>query len=196
MKVKREREHQEVKDKEVAEAEEEVVEAAEVAEAEVEVTEEKMVKMVQETTTELLTEEVQETTAEKEVTEEETVKSEIIKKTDATTEEKEEREEVTVKAETTKRTDAITEEVATTEVNAMMIEMEVIEKKTTTIHQKKNQTPFSLETLDSELNNGPLRNSSRIADQSNLSPLLWVEMKDQEDLLTSNSITTILLLKP
>jgi len=57
-------------------------------------------------------------------------------------------------------------------------------------------TPFSLETLDSELNNGLLKNSSNLAELSTELELLWVKTVDQEDLLTSNSIATLLLLKP
>ena len=57
-------------------------------------------------------------------------------------------------------------------------------------------TPFSSETLDSELNNGPLKNSSRVAELLTELELLWVKTVDQEDLLTSNSIATLLLLKP
>jgi hypothetical protein len=58
------------------------------------------------------------------------------------------------------------------------------------------QTPFSLETSVSELNNGPLKSSSRAVELSTVSELLWVKMVDQEDSLTSNSIATLLLLKP
>ena len=57
-------------------------------------------------------------------------------------------------------------------------------------------TPFSLETLDSELNNGLLKNSSKLAELLTELELLWVKTVDQEDLLTSNSIATLLLLKP
>ena len=63
-------------------------------------------------------------------------------------------------------------------------------------HQLVRQTPFSLETLDSELNNGPLKNSSRVAETLTESELLWVKMEDQEVSLTSNLIATLLLLKP
>ena len=64
------------------------------------------------------------------------------------------------------------------------------------VHQLVKQTPFSLETLDSELNNGPLKNSSRHAELLTELELLWVKTVDQEDLLTSNLIATLLLLKP
>jgi hypothetical protein len=64
------------------------------------------------------------------------------------------------------------------------------------VHQLVRPTPFSLETLDSELNNGPLKNSSRVAELLTELELLWVKTVDQEDLLTSNSIATLLLLKP
>ena len=63
-------------------------------------------------------------------------------------------------------------------------------------HQLVRQTPFSLETLDSELNNGPLKNSSSHAELLTELELLWVKTVDQEDLLTSNLIATLLLLKP
>ena len=57
-------------------------------------------------------------------------------------------------------------------------------------------TPFSLETSVSELNNGPLKNSSRDADKLTESESLWVRTVDQEVSLTSNLIATLLLLKP
>ena len=63
-------------------------------------------------------------------------------------------------------------------------------------HQLVRPTPFSLETLDSELNNGPLKNSSRPAELLTESELLWVRTVDQEDSLTLNSIATLLLSKP
>jgi hypothetical protein len=63
-------------------------------------------------------------------------------------------------------------------------------------HQLVRPTPFSLETLDSELNNGPLKNSSSHAETLMESESPWVRTVDQEDLLTSNLIATLLLLKP
>jgi hypothetical protein len=63
-------------------------------------------------------------------------------------------------------------------------------------HQPVRQTLFSLETLDSELNNGPSKNSSRVAETSTELELLWVKTVDQEVSLTSNLIATLLLSKP
>ena len=64
------------------------------------------------------------------------------------------------------------------------------------VHHQVKQTPFSLETLDSELNNGPLKNSSSHAEPLTVLELLWVMTVDQEDLLTLNSMATLLQLKP
>ena len=61
---------------------------------------------------------------------------------------------------------------------------------------QEKSTLFSLETLDSELNNGPSKNSSRHAELLMVSELLWVKTADQEDLLTLNLIAMLLLLKP
>jgi hypothetical protein len=62
--------------------------------------------------------------------------------------------------------------------------------------QLVKQTLSSSETLDSELNNGPLRNSSRTVVPSTELELQWERTVDQEDSLMSNSIATLLLLKP
>lgn len=55
---------------------------------------------------------------------------------------------------------------------------------------------FSLETLDSELNNGLLRNSSRIAELSMPLESLSEKMRDQEVLLMLNSQAMLKLWKP
>ena len=57
-------------------------------------------------------------------------------------------------------------------------------------------TPFSSETLDSELNNGPSKNSSNHVELFKELESLWVKTADQEVSLTLNSITMLLLLKP
>ena len=62
--------------------------------------------------------------------------------------------------------------------------------------QLVRQTPFSLETLDSELNNGPSKNSSNHVELFKELESLWVKTADQEVSLTLNSITMLLLLKP
>jgi len=74
--------------------------------------------------------------------------------------------------------------------------LEDINHKVPVEHQLVRQTPFSLETLDSELNNGPSRNSSSHAELLTELELLWVKTVDQEDLLTLNLIAVLLLLKP
>jgi len=64
------------------------------------------------------------------------------------------------------------------------------------VHHQAKQTPFSLETLDSELNNGPSKNSSNHVDLFKELESLWVKTADQEVSLTLNSIAMLLLLKP
>ena len=58
-----------------------------------------------------------------------------------------------------------------------------------------NPTLFSLVTSDSELNNGPLRNTSRDVEQSPKLESVKMKKEDQEVSLTLNSIAEHLLLK-
>jgi len=58
-----------------------------------------------------------------------------------------------------------------------------------------NPTLFSLETSDSELNNGPLRNTSRDVEQSPKLESVKMKKEDQEVSLTLNSIAEHLLPK-
>ena len=58
-------------------------------------------------------------------------------------------------------------------------------------NQLERPTPFSLETSVSELNNGPLKNSSRTVEPLMELESLWERTADQEVSLTLNSIATL-----
>ena len=58
-------------------------------------------------------------------------------------------------------------------------------------NQLERPTPFLLETSVSELNNGPLKNSSRTVEPLMELESLWERTADQEVSLTLNSIATL-----